>query len=353
MPSPPPPIELDGSYGEGGGVLLRTALAVSSLTGIPVRVRAIRDATKFPGLNPEDITLVRAMASLTQAHTEHAELGSSQLLFAPTKRPRPLNERIGVAEGEDGPGFANAPLVALTLMPLLARTGAYSSFTAVGETYAHNNLSYDYFENVTLAALRRFGLYATARQTLAGFGWGARGQLEIEVEPSGLEGLQWQDRGRLLGVRGIVATGELIRTIGQRGADHLAALADSAKLPIEIEAVEVPSKGPGAFVTLCAEFEHGLGGSVAMGQKGVRMEAVVQRAYQGFMEWYESTATCDSHVIDQLILPAVFANGPTHLSTHRITPRLLTTVWVVKQFLPLHLTVRGRENEAGTVTLHR
>lgn len=353
MPSPPPPIELDGSYGEGGGVLLRTAIAVSAMTGIPVRLRSIREATKFPGLNPEDITLVRTLASLTQAHTEHAELGSSRLLFVPAKRPCPLNERIGVAEGEDGPGFANAPLVALTLMPLLARSGSYSSFTTVGETYAHNNLSYDYFEGVTLAALRRFGLYASARQTLAGFGWGARGQVDIEVEPSGMEGVHWEQRGRLLSLRGVISTGELIRTIGQRGAEHLAALADSAKLPIEIETVEVPSKGPGAFVTLCAEFEGGVGGSVAMGQKGVRMEAVVQRAFQGFMEWYVSSATCDSHVIDQLILPAVFAAGSTHLTTHRITPRLLTTVWVVKQFLPLHLTVRGRENEAGTVTLLR
>lgn len=346
-------IEIDGSYGEGGGVLLRTALTMAALTQLPVLVTAIREGTKFPGLNSEDLTVVRALAVSCEAEVQHAEPGSSRLLFVPRRRARNLCTRIDVAESADGPGFANALVVGHTLLPVLARTGAFSALHLRGETYAHHNLSADYYEQVTLRAMRRFGLYTTLRMEEAGFGWGAIGSLDLEVEPSALNGLDWSKRGRLIACRGQIVTSHLIRTIAERAEEHLGELAHSTGTPFEIETTEVPSRGPGAYVTLSAEFEGGMGGATAMGQKGVRMESVVQRAFQGFQEWFGSAATCDPHLMDQLLVPAILAEGPSVFTTNRITPRLLTTVWVIKRFVPIHVTVRGREGEAGSVTVQR
>lgn len=351
MASPGSLIEIDGSYGEGGGVLLRTALTMSALTQLPVHVTAIREATKFPGLNSEDLTVVRALAVCCEAEVHHAEPGSSHLLFVPRRPARNLNTRLDVADSADGPGFANALVVGHALLPVLARTGAFSALQLRGETYAHHNLSADYYEHVTLRAMRRFGLYTTLRVEEAAFGWGAIGSLEFEVEPSALNGLDWSKRGRLIACRAQIVTSHLIRTIAERAEDHLREIARSTNVPFDIETTEVPARGPGAFVTLSAEFEHALGGATAMGQKGVRMESVVQRAFQGFREWYDSTATCDPHLVDQLLIPAILAEGPSVFTTSRITPRLLTTVWVIKRFVPIHVTVRGREGEAGSVTV--
>jgi RNA 3'-terminal phosphate cyclase (ATP) len=347
------PIVLDGSYGEGGGALLRTALAMSALTQQPLRIENARGATKFPGLSSEDIAIVKALGLCCQAETVGAEVGEHHLSFLPTKRPHGLNEKLDVPEARDGPGHANALVVLGTLLPIMARTGVYSTILARGETYGHNVLSFDYFANVTLGAARRFGLYAYADLSQAGFGRGSRGDVGLEIEPSLITGCNWKERGELIACRAIVATGELPEPIGQRGVAHLARLSHFAGLPIDAENVMVKAKAPGAFVTIWAEFENGFGGATAMGARGVRMEGVVQSAFESFQNWFKTDATVDEHLADQILLVPVLAEGETTFKVSRLTQRFLTMVWVIKQFLPIHITVRGKEGSPGTVTIRR
>src|SRR5687768_13501267 len=182
------PIVIDGSHGEGGGALLRTALAMSALTQQPLRVVDIRGGTKYPGLNSEDVTLLRALALSCGAEVLGGVPGESSLSFLPTRRPKGLNERFDIAEAYDGPGFANALVILNSLVPLMARTGVYSKLTAHGETYGNHMLTYDYFANVTLQAYRRMGLYAFPEMPVAGFGRGSRGEVRLEIEPSEILG---------------------------------------------------------------------------------------------------------------------------------------------------------------------
>jgi RNA 3'-terminal phosphate cyclase (ATP) len=66
-----------------------------------------------------------------------------------------------------------------------------------------------------------------------------------------------------------------------------------------------------------------------------------------------SNATVDPFLADQILLTAVFAEGETNFKVSRLTQRLLTTIWVVKQFAPIHITVRGSEGSPGQVTIRR
>jgi RNA 3'-terminal phosphate cyclase (ATP) len=122
---------------------------------------------------------------------------------------------------------------------------------------------------------------------------------------------------------------------------------------MEIEAVRVRSKNPGIHLTIAAEFERGFGGSQSMGAKGLRVETVVQSGFERFNTWLRSESTTDEYLIDQLVIPAAIAEGPSTFKVHRLTQRCLTTIWVVKQFLPIHITVKGREGEPGTITVRR
>jgi len=240
------PLVIDGSYGEGGASLIRTALALATLTQQPTRIINIRLDERRTGLTTEDVAILRGFALSCGAEVIGGEVGEKSMSFIPTRRPRGLNEKFDVPEDEDGPGHTNALVLLGALLPLMGRTGVFSSLTAKGETYGQNVLSFDYFANVTLPALRRFGLYAYADLNSAGFGRGSRGEVSLEVEPSALTGVAWPDRGKLIGIRAIVATAELPETVGQRGVAHLARLGYYANVAVDAEAVAVRGKSSSA-----------------------------------------------------------------------------------------------------------
>lgn len=347
------PIVVDGSYGEGGGALLRTALSMATLTQQPLRLTNIRGGTRSPGLNPEDLTVTRALALSCNAEVLGASPGEQSLSFLTTQRPKGLNEKLGVEEGYEGPGFANSLVVLNTLLPIMARTGVYTKLSATGETYGNGILSYDYFANVTVQAHRRMGIYAFPELSLAGFGRSSRGEVRLEIEPSASSGVQWGARGELYGCRAVVVTSELSGQVGDRGIAHLARLAHHAGLELESDSIHVRARGAGAFATVWGEFSGGMGGATAMGARGLRIEAVVQSAFERFFEWFKGDATVDQHLADQILIAAVMAEGESEMKVDLLTRRFLSQVWVVKQFLPIHITVRGSEGEPGVVTIRR
>lgn len=347
------PLVIDAAHGDGGAPLIRTALAMATLTQQPTRLINIRSQAKRPGLSPEDVAVLRALANSCAAEVIGGDVGEKSMSFIPTRRARGLNDKLDAPDDYEGPGHANALVVLNSLMPVMARTGVYSTISCRGETYGQNVLSFDYFSNVTLHAMRKMGLYAYADLMSAGFGRGSKGEVEVEIEPSVLQGLQWTQRGALQRVRAIVVTAELPDAVAERGIAHLARLGYYAGITLEAESVALRARVPGAFATVWGEFENGVGGATAMGARGVRMEAVVQNAFERFSEWLKTDATTDPYLADQLLLPAALAEGETSFTVSNITARFLTVAWVIKQFLPIHITIKGHEGEKGAVVIRR
>ncbi len=345
-------LEVDGSHGEGGGALLRTCLVMSALTQQPVRIKNIRGGTKWPGIDIEDLTLLNVLEGMSKADTVGAHLGSETLTFLPSTRPTGFKGEIGAAKSESGRG-SNVQVILGSLLPALARSGVYSSLIAKGETYGSHSVSYDYFANVTLFALRKAGLHAFPELLVAGFGRESAGVVALDVEPSALTGIEWSDRGSLRSVNAVVSTCGMPESIGERIVSHLELLARNSGLEMEAEHVEVSGKSPGAFVTTWATYERGIGGGTAMGARGLRGETLGQIAFNELLDWMSSSATIDPFLADQLLLPLVLAETPSAFTVPRLTKRFLTTVWVIKQFTPIHITVRGTENAPGAVRIER
>lgn len=342
-------IELDGSHHEGGGGLVRTALQMSALTQLPVRLTQIRGGTNHPGLDLEDVQIIQLLAKACQAETDGAELSSHELIFIPQKRLAPMSETVTV--GKKGARGANALIVLATLMPVLARSGGFSELSTEGETFGSNTLTFDYLNFVGLPALRRMGIYAWLNQIVAGFGRDQYGKVAMEVEPSSIEGLDWSDRGRMVGGHAVITTSELPPHVYARGRQHLENLAHYAGVPLRISHAEVKGSSTGAAVTLWAEFERGMGGVVQTGSRGLRIETVAQGAFEGFADFLQSSASIDSYLCDLLLTPAVFAGSATTFKVPRLSARFLTIAWVVKQFLPIHLTILGEEGQPGSVSV--
>ncbi|MBC8065540.1 MAG: hypothetical protein H7Y17_11960, partial [Chlorobia bacterium] len=301
----------------------------------------------------EDITLVKALAKCCAAETIGLESGSSTLSFHPTKRCTGLREVLDISPFQPGNRVPNANVLLNALLPVLARTGVYSHVTLGGETYGSHSLCYDYFANVTMGAQKRLGLYAFPEQISAGFGRDGGGEVSVEIEPSALKAVDWSKKGDLIAARAVISVGELPMTVAHRGLAHLTNLGINAKIPFEIEITGVDSRKPGVCVTTWVEYENGFGGATAMGAKGIRIEAVAQASFEDTYEWVRSGTSVDPFLADQILPTAVFAEGETTFTVSRLTKRFLTIIWVIKQFLPIHITVKGVEGEPGEVAIRR
>jgi RNA 3'-terminal phosphate cyclase (ATP) len=350
LPQVSAPILIDGSYGEGGGALVRTALCMAALTQTPIRIDQVRGGTSYPGLDAEDLLLIQALTVSCAAETTGVEKAASSFSFLPTRLPAGLNLELTALEGLRG---ANANVVLNALVPVLARCGVYSRVSAQGETYGHRSLSFDYFENITLTALKKLGIYAFPELEKAGFGREAKGVVAIEVEPSVIEGFKWEERGKLQACHGLIVTSHLPRDIAERGIAHLKKMAEVAGVEINVEHEDVHSDRPGAHLTLWTVFEHGMGGAAVMGTKGVRIETLAHAAFEELLIWLKSTGTVDPFLADQILLPAAFAENGCSFTISRLTERFMTSVWVIKQFLPIHITVKGSIDGPGSVVVKR
>ena len=350
MPQVSAPILIDGSYGEGGGALLRTALCMAALTQVPLRVDNVRCGTQYPGLDSEDLLLIQALSTACAAETTGVEHNATTFSYLPTRRPVGLSLELNAIEGIQG---ANANIVLNSLLPVVARSGMYSRISAEGETYGHHSLAFDYFENVTIPTLRKLGLYAFPELEKAGFGREGRGIVAVEVEPSVIEGFKWEDRGNLIACQGIITTSHLPREIAERGAAHLKKLSQNAGYQLDIEHEDVKADRPGAHLTLWAAFERGMGGAAIMGTKGVRVENLAQATFEELFQWLRTPATTDPFLADQILLPAAFSENGCSFTVSRLTERFMTSVWVIKQFLPIHITVKGSIDGPGAVVIKR
>ncbi len=354
-------ITIDGSHGEAGGAIVRAALVMAAMTQQAVRIEGVRAGTKFPGLDAEDLTIAKTLARSVDADITGAQIGSQSLLFAPKSLPKKLEGSFVSDRNDNGRG-ANALIVLSTLLPVLARSGAYSQINIEGETYGRASLSFDYFENVILGVTRAMNVYAEVELKQSSFSRDEAGLVSMAVEPCSFQGLTWTERGRPTGLHAVVALCRLEHSIGERARNHLTRLAQSAHLPIEIDVVDVPGHGAGMYATVWTKYEGnksgtgrkgGLAGFGAIGAKGVRVESIVQQAFDATFDWMTGDATLDPFSAETVLFLACFSENFSEFKISEITPRLLSIVWVMKQFLPVRIVVRGSEGGPGTISVGR
>ncbi len=340
---------INGSYGEGGGALLRTVLVMSALTQTPVRIHSIRGALRKPGLNSEDLTFLGLIASCCRATVEGDALESKELMFTPSRSPRGIHMECDVASFEKGITYGSTCVIAQALIPVLARGGTMSVLKIAGETSAPNMLSYDAFERSTLWAHRQQGVCAFPHLIWAGFGSGSKGEMSLEIEPSAPQGIQWSERGNIQDLRVILSHSDIHEDIFARGIEKSHELLPDA----EVEVIDVKGRSPGISVTVICEFENGSGSFTVLGQKGVRIETIVKQVVEQYAAWKASEATVDEFLADQILPLAVLASSPTSYITPKVTRRLMTMAWIIKQFIPVHISIKGQEGFPGKVTVER
>lgn len=345
------PLSLNGSHGEGGGALLRTALVMSSITGRPVTVENVRGALRHPALNAEDLMVVDVLASAVDADVS-GEVGDSRLVFRPRRHPRALRQSFDAQAYGPGQSVSTA-VVAQAVLPVLARGGAISRLELQGATHGANTLAFDAFEHGSLAAHQAQGVYAAVTLRRAAFFPAVHGGIVLEVEPSVPLPLEWPNRGKLESCGASVVVVGYSKDQGERAADRVHSLFGEAGLSPEVTLTRHDSDAPEIQVTCWAKFVGGIGVGAATGRGKAKVEQAADAAFRDFIDWYSGEATADAFTADQMLVTACLAEGKSVYSTPRVTKRLSTMAWVVRQFLPIRVTVHGAEGEPGRVVVER
>jgi RNA 3'-terminal phosphate cyclase (ATP) len=339
-------IEIDGSHGEGGGQILRTALALSCITGKPFRLVNIRAGRPRPGLQPQHLAAVRAAAAASAARVAGEAKGSAELRFEPRET---LGGDLDLAIGTAGA----VTLVIQTVLPALLFAKRPSRVRVIGGTHVPWSPSWDYLTGIFLPALARIGADVSGTLRRAGFYPAGGGSVEVEVRPvAGLRSLVLLERGHLVSVTGTSGVGRLPLSIAERQRDAAATAlrrALGAAAAVEIATRSVPAAGPGTFVCLKGEWTLAAAGACALGARGKRAETVGEEAAGELLAHEATGAPVDPHLADQLVPYLALAGGRSEYKTSRVTRHLLTNLWAASHFLPLRYEVSAPEGAPGVV----
>jgi RNA 3'-terminal phosphate cyclase (ATP) len=327
-------INIDGSWGEGGGQILRTCLSLASITGQSVKIERIRANRPSPGLAAQHLTSVRAAAELCLARVKGDSLGSMTLEFIPTCSPQPGQYTFDVTKAREGGSAGAVTLILQTILLPLALASGSSKVILKGGTHVAWSPPVTYVEEVYLPTLGQLGVEAEVK--LKAWGWYPKGGGEVELWVRGkgqsLSGLQWLERGDLLKVRGKAVVTQLPSHIPQRMASHAEKLLQQAHFPAQIQPEIERGMGPGAGIFLTAEYEHSRAGFSALGGRGIRAEQVAETAVRKLMDFHAQGLPVEPFLGDQLLLPLALSSATSQYRVVNISQHLTSNAWVIEQF---------------------
>jgi RNA 3'-terminal phosphate cyclase (ATP) len=348
------PLVIDGSHGEGGGQILRSAVAFSAMSGRPVRIEKIRAGRRKPGLAAQHVTAIRAAGAICGADVAGGDLGSQSLTFTPQHPICAGDYAFDVAEAREGGSAGAASLVLQTVLVPLAMADGESQVTVHGGTHMAWSPSFDYLRDVWLPALRDMGV--TAELGLQAWGWFpiGKGCVRATVQGEGPRRLKHRildDRGALLEVAGRAVAANLPAHIPQRMADRARSLLAEAGVPVRIEPERVRAACAGAGIFMTARYQSLSCGFSALGARGRPSEDVAEEAVAALLAHWRSGAALDVHLGDQILAPLAVADGPSSYTVPQITPHLETNAWLIERFGLARTTIEVAENGAGHVTV--
>lgn len=337
-------IVIDGSYGEGGGQILRTSVALSVITGKPVKIVKIRANRPNPGLRPQHLHGILALKELSNAKVKGAQVGSTVLEFIPGKA-EPKHIRVPIKTA------GSITLVLQALLPAMAFTGG--SFEITGGTDVPWSPPVDYLKNVTLFAFEKMGLKVELELKRRGHyprgGGLVTGRVEPWEEMKPLEAVEWS---RIERFGGISHAANLPAHVAERQAKAAKErLEELYNVPVEIETEVSRSLGPGSGIVVWAGTDSLRLGGDALGKRGKLAEVVGREAADELIEALTPGKAADRFLGDQLIPFLAFAGG--EIGVAEITNHLVTNVWVVEQFLGKTFEVEEEAGEPGVVRVVR
>ena len=343
-------LKINGDYGEGGGQIVRTALALSTITGKPFEAENIRHGRKVSGLKAQHTKCVQTLEKLANAKSKFAIIGSEIIQYTPGKiRPQTITIDIGTA------GSISLLLQAILLPTFFGDKKFHLKIT--GGTSGKWAMPYDFFANVLAPQIKKFTQSLDVKLEKRGYYPKGGGKIDIRVKPletKEFPKLNSLEQGNLIQIKGISHASKDLQSaeVAERQAKAAKSQLLKLNVPINLDAVYADTLSPGSGITLWAVFSKDpneidinnpiIMGADALGQKGKKSEDVGREAAEKLIKEIESKAPIDKHTADNLIPFLALFGGKIKVS--KITKHTRTNIWVCEQFFEKKFNIDEEQN---------
>ncbi|MGE3166673.1 MAG: RNA 3'-terminal phosphate cyclase [Planctomycetota bacterium] len=329
-------ITIDGSAGEGGGQILRSALALSAVRGTPIRIENVRAGRRKPGLLRQHLTALRAIQQVSSAEVEGDDIGSRTITFRPRSiRGGDFHFPIGTA--------GSTTLVLQTVLPALLVAREPSVLIVEGGTHNPAAPPFDFLARCYVPLLRRMGAAVEIGLERHGFFPAGGGRIRVAVQPTpALQPIELLERGHPVAYRARAIISSLPDSVAQR---ELRVLRSKLPWPDDAFTAEhVPNPvGPGNALVAEVESEALCEVFTQFGSAGTPAEAVARELAQQVRRYLAATAPAGPHLTDQLLLPLALAGGGAFRSTG-LTPHAETHIELLRQLLGIAITTTPEDD---------
>lgn len=342
-------LQIKGTLGVGGGHVLRTALTLATLMRRDVEIVDFGSHDAAPGLRPRHLAIVHALAEICGASVEGATLNSKRVAFSPGV-VRAGDYRFDAARGAQEHG--NASTIFEAVLPPLMLAGAPSTVEVHGVTHGPGAPTVTALQTVYAPTLRKLGFRGEVGVAKWAFPPAGNGELRARIEPVAvLRAVELTERGPMLQIGGISVFPDRERGIGERlKARALRRLAEVGRVA-QITSQAAPPDAPGELLFLLVVFERAIAGFTGVSAEGVPAEEVADRAVDSLFAYLQSYSVLEKGLAEQVLLYAALAEGTSVLGVEQLTDRMMTTIEVLKRFVPARVDISGRPGEAAELTV--
>ncbi len=342
-------LEIDGSFGEGGGQTIRIATSFSIILNQPIHVINVRAARNVPGLRPQHAATLRILRDVCGGSLEGGNVGSTEFTFIPgtLESISPASLDLGTA--------GSITLVLQALVPAVALSKASLELELIGGTDVPWSPTSDYISAVLGPCLRRIGIPFSLEVSRRGYYPKGGGLATVHIEPCAeVIPLQLTSRRRDPSppISIVSRAGSLPRHVAERQvAAAVSTLARSALRAKSTSVYSEDSFSPGSSILISCVGDFGYIGSDSIGARGKPAERVGSEAAANFARTYDSPACVDANLADMVAPLLCVARGPSNLVTSQATCHLRTSLQVAKQFVEADCTVTALEAGGAMVSI--
>ena len=325
-------IEIDGSFGEGGGQIVRTAVALSALTKKPVKIFNIRAKRKKPGLSYQHLTAIKAVTEICDAEIKGAEKGSSVIEFYPKKI------RGGNFSFDVGTAGSVTLVLQCCLLPCLF-SNEKTKITIKGGTDVKWSPPADYFRNIFLKTISKMGANIELKIIKRGFYPKGGGEIEINIEPvKELKRLDLSQKKETKNINGTAFISNLPEHILKRMKDS--ALKKLLDYNVKIKEETTHSFSAGAGIMFWTDT---LLGASCLGEIGIPAEKVGENAANDLLQEMKSGATLDVYAADQILPYLALSKNKSVFLTRKLSTHAETNMTLIKKFVDVKFDVKDEK----------
>ena len=330
-------LEIDGAYGEGGGQLLRMALALSAVSGRAVCVNNIRGGRDKPGLAAQHLAAARAVAAVCGATVQGLALGSREVSFWPGRlHGGQYRFEVGTA--------GSVTLVLQALLPAMIAAADHFDVSVTGGTDVRAAPPIDYLRKVLLKHLAHMGVEVEITLMRRGYYPAGGGQVHVRLRPGKLRPCDIDTPGVLREVAGLSHVAHLRPDVATRMLEAVVSrLPRSAASSLRIEQrvlADDEAAGPGGAIVVWAICAHSVLGAGRVAERGKRAEDLGAAVGEELAADLQSGAGVDVHAADQLLVYLALAGGG-EFTTRTLSSHARTAMWLIERFLPLRFATES------------